>query len=254
MKYEDNFQSELDELLDAYNISKVEILKHYLAFIQRRDMPRLLAHYEIFKLVQHLPGSICEIGVYYGSGLFTWAHFLESFCTGDRVRKVYGFDDFSGYSRFTKEDGISKQFIEDKNHALKSNSEFLIKLNNLHNSDNLLKGVERSVIIPGDIKETVPKFVNENNGLRLCLLYLDANLYEPTKTAIEYLYPLVVPGGVVAFNGYGQTPWSGESQAIEELFSTFNYFPKLKRFSFSNIPSGYFLKTSNHTETEPVNA
>ena len=89
--------------------------------------------------------------------------------------------------------------------------------------------------------QTVPKFASEPNGLRLSLLYFDINLYEPTLVGLKHLYPLVVPGGVVAFNGYGIPPWEGEAKALEEFFSG-QKVPKIQTFDFSHIPSAYFIK------------
>jgi hypothetical protein len=232
----------LDALVAQHDLSTKDLLGNYLAFIQRRSVCRLLAHYEMFKLIRDLPGSIVEIGVFMGSGLFTWSYFLETFCASDRVRKVFGFDDFEGYSKYSQHDHQASAFVDRKMHHLQTDRSLIEALNALHNDDNILKGVERSRIIPGNILETVPRFCEAMRGLRLSLLYLDANLYEPTKVALEHFYPLVVPGGVVAFNGYGQHPWEGESSALDELFRSLPYRPTLQRFPFSNIPGGFFVK------------
>lgn len=239
---DEHYWNELEILINNNDFRIKDILQHYLSFIQRRDLPRLLAHYEMFKLIQNLPGSIIEIGVYTGKGLFTWSNLFETFCTGDRLRKVFGFDSFDGYSKFHEFDKSALDFVNKFEHHLKINKEFILKLSDLHNNDNILKGVERQRIIIGEIEKTVPEFVMNSKGLRLCMLYLDANLYLPTKIAIEYFFDLVVPGGIIAFNGYGQQPWNGESKALDELFSKLTYTPKINRFTFSNIPSGYFIK------------
>ena len=197
---------------------------------------------KFLKKIENLPGSIAELGVFKGNGLFTWGNLLETFCPGDRIRKVFGFDHFKGYDKFSKEDEIAKSFVKSHNHKLDFDFNFIERLNKLHNNDNLLKGVKRTFLVNGDIIKTVPKFIQESKGIRLSLLYLDINLYEPTKTAIEYFYPLVVPGGVIAFTGYGQAPWEGEAKALEELFAKLDYTPEIHRFKFSTIPSGYFIK------------
>jgi hypothetical protein len=219
-----------------------QVLQHYLAFIRRRDLPRLLAHYEIFKEVVNIPGSIIELGVFTGCGLFTWANLLETFCPGDRIRKVIGFDDFEGYHEFAKQDEAAKEFVAEHSHSLKGSAALIDALLQLHTNDNLVRGVERALVVKGNISSTVPEFVKGSPGLRISLLYLDANLYEPTKIALDLLFPLVVPGGIVAFNAYGQHPWEGETRALDEFFAKNKYCFTLKRFPFSTIPSGYFKK------------
>ena len=72
-----NYFKDIEVLAKEKMLTTEELLLNYLSFIRRRDLPRLLAHYEIFKEVMNLPGSIIEVGVYKGSGLFTWANFFK---------------------------------------------------------------------------------------------------------------------------------------------------------------------------------
>ena len=242
-KQEENHWKSLQALIHNQNLTLSDILINFPAFIRRRDLPRLLADYELFKQIMHMPGSIIELGVYLGAGLFTWSKLLETFLPGDRSRKVYGFDSGRGYEKLSPEDGSPEPWIKNVTGQKKANTEFVQAMVALHNQDNLIPGVERCRLIPGDIRETVPEFVKKSQGIRLSLLYFDLNLYEPTLIGLRYLYPLVMPGGIIAFNGYGAPPWQGESVAIERFFEEINLKqPVLKKFPFSIHPSGYFIK------------
>jgi hypothetical protein len=232
---------EIEALIASKSVSVRDVLKNYPAFIRRRELPRLLAHWELFKLIKDLPGSVVELGVYFGAGMFSFAKMLETFCPGDRSRKVYGFDTFDGYSGFTNDDGSAQHWVKDSIGEKKSNFEVITKLCELNNLDNFIAGVERSVIIRGDVTQTVPTFASQPNGLRISLLYFDTNLFEPTLVGLKHLYPLVVPGGVVAFNAYGIPPWEGEARAFEQYFGEKGQ-PVLKKWEYSNIPSAYFIK------------
>jgi hypothetical protein len=97
----------------------------------------------------------------------------------------------------------------------------------------------------------LPKFIEENGGLRICLLYTDMNLYEPTKLCLETLLPLVVPGGVVAFNGYGNGLHNGESHAVDEVLQAFNIKAHMQTFDFSPQPSMYFQLNGSITRPKP---
>ena len=88
--------------------------------------------------------------------------------------------------------------------------------------------------------QTVPRYIEENPGLRISLLHLDLDLYEPTKVALEYLYPKVVPGGAVILDEYGMEGFPGESAAFDEYFG--DNRPVLKKFPFISTPGGYFIK------------
>ncbi|WP_282609734.1 TylF/MycF/NovP-related O-methyltransferase [Pelagibius sp. Alg239-R121] len=232
----------LESLITGAGLSIRDVLKSYPAFIQRRDLPRMLGHYELFKLIADMPGSVAELGVFRGAGLFTWANLLETFCPGDRTRKAFGFDHFEGYAAYQERDGDAQPWVERVLGTMVSDGELAHGLVDLHNQDNLLPGVERCRIIDGEISKTVPRFASENLGTRLSLLYFDIGLYEPTIAGLKHLYPLVIPGGVVAFNGFGMPPWQGEAEAIEEYFSDKGGVPKMKKFPFSTVPYAYFIK------------
>ena len=228
------------KLISNAGLSISDVLYHYSSFIKRRDTTRFLAHYELFKLVKDLPGSIAELGVFRGSGTFMWHHFLETFCPGDRNKRVYGFDHFEGYVN-SGEDHI-KPWIENVLGEMVSSKDFIDELTSIHNQDSFLPGVPRTHIIEGDVLNTVKSFSNENPGLRLSLLYFDIGLFKPTYEGLKHLYPLVVNGGVIAFNGYGMKPWEGESEAVELYFKEIGYKPKFVKFPFSTLPHAYFIK------------
>jgi len=49
------------------------------------------------------------------------------------------------------------------------------------------------------------------------LLYLDFDIYEPTRIALEYLLPLVPKGGIIGFDELNQNKWKGETVAMKEV-------------------------------------
>ncbi len=232
----------LEKIISESGIPLSEVMKNYAAFIRRRDIPRILAHYDLFKKIVDLPGSIVELGVFLGAGFFTWSKLLETFVPGDRSRKVYGFDNCIGYPDFSTEDGNPMPWIERIIGKKVADESYIERMVKLHNSDNLIPGVERCKMIIGDIAETVPKFASETQGIRISLLYFDVNVFEPTLIGLEHLYPLVLPGGIVAFNGYGGPPWQGEAKAIEQFFGKHGKQPIMRKFPFSTHPSAYFVK------------
>lgn len=240
--YEKEHWEKLESLIGGADLSLKDVMSHASAFIRRRELARICSHYELFKLVENLPGSIVELGVFLGGGFFTWTKFLETFCPGDRGRKVYGFEGLKGYEHFTEHDGSCKPWVNRLIGDMVPGEEYLDGMVDLHNKDNFLRGVERCRLIKGDIQETVPSFAKNNLGTRISLLYFDVNLYEPTLIGLRHLIPLMVPGGVVAFNAYGVPPWEGEAKAIEDYFREIGQkMPVMKKFPFSVYPNGYFI-------------
>lgn len=240
---DDEHWAELKSILDDGKISLAEMLVNYPAFIRRRELTRLLADYDLFRMIQDLPGSIAELGVFLGAGLFTWSKLLETFVPGDRSRKVYGFESGGGYRDFSPEDGDPKPWIENIVGRKVVPDGYLERMTKLTNLDNLLPGVERCRVISGNILETVQAFADGNQGTRLSMIFMDVNLYKPTLVGFRALYPLLVPGGVVAMNGYGSPPWLGETAAFEAYFKEIAQpLPRVRKLSYSIRPGGYFIK------------
>lgn len=240
--YEKEHWDQLESLIGDANLSLKDVMLHASAFIRRRELARICSHYELFKMVEKLPGSIIELGVFLGGGFFTWTKLLETFCPGDRGRKVYGFEGLKGYEHFTDRDGSCKPWVNRLIGDMVPSEAYLEGMVELHNKDNFLRGVERCRLIKGDILETVPYFAQHNLGTRISLLYFDVNLYEPTLIGLRHLMPLMVPGGIVAFNAYGVPPWEGEAKAIEDYFREIGQkVPIMNKFPFSIYPNGYFI-------------
>lgn len=233
----------LEEIITSQGFSITDVLHHWPAYIQRRWLTRFLAHYELFRMVQDLPGSIIELGVYRGASFFTWAHLLETFFPGDRSRKVYGFDSFEGLHRdqFDDEmDGERDGRDGKEDWAYKTSAEPVRGLVKLHTEDNLLPGIERCILIEGDVFDTVPEFIKKNPGLRISLIHFDMDLYKPTKFCLEHLFPLLLPGGILCFDEFGLVPWGGETRAVEEFFKSNP--PRMQKMPFSPVPGGYCRK------------
>jgi hypothetical protein len=233
------------EEVQHLGLSAEEMLVHFPSFIRHYEMTKFLAHYELFKQVVDLPGCIVELGVFCGASFFTWTKLMETFCPGDQTRKVYGFEWFQGLQNFSDKDGKQDPQADNKTvGAYTANASLVRKLVELNILDGLQPGVQRGFLIEGNVCETLSKFLEDKPGLRISLLYLDMDLYEPTKFALEILYPRVVAGGIVAFDEYGQVPWQGETVAAEEYFHEhLGYMPVLKKFPFSVSPHGYFIKS-----------
>lgn len=234
----------LTNVLNKYEHTHQHVLELWPAYARRVHIGRFLAHYELFKQVIDLPGCIVELGVYRGPSFFTWAKLMEIFCPGDRKRQVFGFDNFMGLGNFHEKDGIARPELGKSEGAWSAAAvqEELEELVSICNQDNFITGNVRCKLIIGNLEETVPRFIKENPGLRISLLHMDVDLYEPTKRALELLYPLVVNGGLVVFDEYGFIPWEGESKAAEEYFEEIGIHPVLKKFTFSTQPHGYFVK------------
>ena len=83
----------------------------------------------------------------------------------------------------------------------------LQKLIDLHHTESPNPGFERISLYKGDATDTLIKFKHECKGERISLLILDMDLYEASLFALEELYDLVTPGGIIILDEYGNKKW-----------------------------------------------
>lgn len=231
----------LRALLKAH-LDDHDLIANLGVFGRRMTFMKAFAHYELFQKVRDLPGDIVECGVYKGASLLTFARFLETFCPGDRTRKVVGFDHFKGLSERTEVDGLDERV---GNTADGWNSggfrDTLFALVDAFNADSFVPARPRVELVDGDVRETAPRYAVENPGQRISLLHLDMDLYEPTLVALQAFWPRVVTGGIVLLDEYAIREWPGESEALDAFFD--GRPPRLEKFGWASSPGAYFVKS-----------
>ena len=96
-------------------------------------------------------------------------------------------------------------------------------------------------LVKGDIVETVPDFVKKNPNLKISLLNLDVDIFEPTVTILEHLFERISEGGLLLLDDFNSFP--GETKAVNEYFSE-NKFT-IQNPIFPNTP--YFIQKNSTT-------
>ena len=201
--------------------------QNFAVGVPHYTLARFMAHYEIYKLVKDQPGVVIDIGV--GAGGSTWA-FAAMGSVFAKPKAVYGFDTFAGFPAVGKEDACAS----------------MAKVGQMAFPD-AFKDVrlpEHINLYKGDIAVTVPEFVRARSGMQIALLNLDADLYAPTRTALECLEPRVVPGGVIIFDEYDlKDVFPGERKAVDEYYTArIGRAPRVHRIPWCSNPSAYLVK------------
>ncbi len=238
-----SLETSLQSHFDKFEFTALDALKHFPVYVRRQWLKRFLAHIELFKLTLEVPGDIAELGVFRGMGLMTWANLLEAYAIGDRTKIVFGFDNWKGFTGFSKEDGKP---VENANKVLggfdpgKYRAELESALS-LFDADRFVPWKARVKLVDGQIEQSVPRFLEQNPGVRFSLVHFDCDLYAPTKAALDAIWPRVSRGGIVLFDEYAIHDWPGETQAVDEFMSSKPDL-KLKTFSWTNTPAAYLIK------------
>jgi hypothetical protein len=192
----------------------VEIkLENFPKYVRRQHLKRFLALYEIFKLVLPIKGSIVECGVFKGFGLLSWAKLSAMLEPENLTRRVYGFDTFSGFPSVSEEDRNPVTTVEQGNLYADSYEE-LQALIHEYDDDRFLGHIDKVHLIKGDVSQTIPPFIADHPHVIVSLLFLDLDLYQPTKVAVEQFLPRMPKGAVIAFDELDNPMWPGETLAL----------------------------------------
>ncbi|HEY4798922.1 MAG TPA: TylF/MycF/NovP-related O-methyltransferase, partial [Bacteroidia bacterium] len=194
-----------------------------------------IAKHELFQKIVNVHGHIIECGVFLGGGLMTWAQLSAIYEPVNHIRRVVGFDTFTGFTEIKDQDkGDNYHHAKAGGLATNAHSDILesIRLFDLNRSIGHIPKVE---LVKGDALKTIPDYVKNNKHLVVAMLYLDFDLYEPTKVAIETFLPRMPKGSILVFDELNQAQWPGETLAVLETIGIRNI--KIERFPYTSAIS-----------------
>ena len=191
-------------------------LENFPKYVRRQQITRFLALYEVFKHAVHVKGSVVECGVNRGFGLMTWAKLSAVLEPNNLTRRIYGFDSFSGFPSVHDKDAVPGGDSPVPGNLAASAYEELMHLVDLYDRDRFLGHVPKVELIRGNALETIPDFTHSHPHLVVSLLYLDFDLYEPTRLALETFVPRMPKGAIIAFDELDNPIWPGETTALME--------------------------------------
>jgi len=197
----------------------------YLTAPSRR-LGKFVTHLDLYRQIMNLPGDIVECGVFRANSFMRFAK-LRALLENAWSRRIVGFDTFGDFPQASIDADKSQRdaFVAetDGGHSIA-----LDDLRDLLQSQGLAENLD---LVPGDLVSSAPFYVNKRPQMRVALLHVDVDLYEPTKAALETFYPLMVSGGIVILDDYGAFP--GANRAIEEYFSGDNARP-IQKLSYTH--------------------
>jgi O-methyltransferase len=161
-----------------------------------------------------IEGDFVECGVWKGGSAVAMIECLKQHNSHNRY--LYLYDTFEGMSSPTEND---KDFTgRDALEYLKENEKNTGNAMWCYAPLELVKNVvsdkgypnEKIKFIKGKVEETIPQIMPQ----KIALLRLDTDFYESTKHEMEFLFPLLVSGGVLIIDDYGY--WKGSRKAVDE--------------------------------------
>ncbi|MCI0437543.1 MAG: TylF/MycF family methyltransferase [Chloroflexi bacterium] len=230
-----DYKGQLGEYFRNSVGSNVEKLKNFPKYVPRQTLTRFVTRYEIFKKALNVQGSIVECGVLFGGGLMTFAQLSAIMEPVNHQRKIVGFDTFEGFPGLHDNDkgGESNQ-LRAGGYGVDSYAD-LKEAVRLYDANRFLSHMPKVELVRGDVTRTVPEYLEKHKHMIVSLLYLDMDIYEPTRVALEHFLPRIPKGGVVAFDELNSETWPGETVAVLEAVGISRL--RIQRFPFDTYAS-----------------
>ena len=212
-------QKRYADLFERSSLPVAARLDTFPRYVHPSGLTRFAALYELYKLILPVKGSIIDGGVFWGFSFMSFIR-LRTVLELDRTdRFIYGFDSFEGFPRISPEDRSPSGERSSPGH-LNAGREALTEINDLLEADEFrVRSREdwNDRVIVGDATETMPRFAEENPHLIVSLLFLDFDLFDATRVALETFLPRMPRGAVVAFDQLNSPDWPGEVRALDRV-------------------------------------
>jgi len=234
-----NDLSQFDQTAKFFTEDPIDLIEKIEAFpkyASRQVLAKFFTKYELFQKILHVNGSIVECGCLHGAGTLAWAKMSAIFEPANHTRKVFAFDTFEGFPSVSEKDTAKGTFHELKEGGLSgSREESVREAVRIFDLNRSISHIEKVKLIKGDIMQTADQFMSDNPQLVVAMLYLDFDLYEPTKKALEVFLPKMPRGAVIVFDQLNAGIFPGETQAVDELLGLSNL--RIQRFPFDSYVS-----------------
>lgn len=162
----------------------------------------------------------------------TFAQLSAIFEPVNHQRRIIGFDTFAGFAGIAPEDEKGEsEFLNEGALAVDSHDD-LLRCIDLFDANRFLNHIPKVSLVRGDINDTLPDFLEKHPHTLVSLLYLDVDIYQPTKVAIENLVPRMPQGAILAFDQLNDENWPGETLAVLETLGVQNL--RIQRFPFGS--------------------
>lgn len=155
-----------------------------------------LAH--IVALVRNIPGDIVEIGSYKCGSTIITAAVAEQ--VTNPIKNVFAFDTFAGMPPATSFDyqGELPTFSD-------------VDFGEIQKTTSLLSNIH---LIRGPHERNIPIW----KPRPLAFIFMDSDLYSSHMVALKHLWPMLSPGGIIAFHDWNTLDCPGVKKAILDFF------------------------------------
>lgn len=201
-------------------------MSYYAVAYSTRETVDNTKFYTDLVMDAHIPGTLVECGVARGAQL---GAMQDQLLQRGELRYIYGFDSFEGIPLASVDDDEQPGILGPKPEVSYTDKRELLRSSGIsaHSREHVQSLLnywfpgkrDNVILVKGWFQDTLPGYSSVLKMLGgIALLRLDGDLYESTKVSLEYLAPLVNPGGILIVDDWALT---GCRKACEEYFASY---------------------------------
>ena len=211
-------REQLYKLFNERPIPDEQLMVSLGLYTRSSALSKMLYINELYQLMLNIPGVIMEFGTWWGQNIILFENLRGIYEPFNHDRRIIGFDTFEGYPVISDKD-VESGIIKKGGYTTSSGyMEYLNKLIDYHERENVLYYKRKHKLIKGDISETIPKFFEDEPHTIVALAYFDLALYEPSKVCFETIRPHLIKGSVIALDEINNPDYPGETIALKETW------------------------------------
>lgn len=204
------------------NFSKRFILENFGMLLGNKSFYRFLKLSEILQKTKNIKGDIIEFGIWNGNNLFTIKKISDYY---DLKKKIYGFDNFSGFPNPPK-------FKKKKTGKYIGKPKLIKKMIKFFN-------LQKIFIVNDDIMN-LPKYRKKFN--KISFIYIDCNVFKVVDMILNELSHKISKGGVIAFDEARNKFNKDEGKAMMKFYMKNKKNYKLLRLNANYQPDAILIK------------
>lgn len=236
---EDAIRKEFVEHFRDCPIPGDEILQNLGLFLSSKNLSRILFMDFLYRQIIDVQGIVIEFGTRWGQNIALFSALRGIYDPFNRLRKIVGFDTFTGFPELGKQDNQSHQLIKKGGFPTTENYvDYLDEVMKYHEQDNPVSHIKKYELRAGDAAVEISKYLEEYSETIVALAYFDFDIYEPTKKCLEAIRSHLVKGSVLGFDELSDHDSPGETIALKEVFGLNNI--RVRRYPFTSRVS-YFV-------------
>lgn len=208
---------QLAALLAHTPIPHEELVDNLSLYLRRQPLTDVLTLDRLYTMILDVPGAIMEFGVHYGRHLAAFTALRAIHEPYNPHRRIVGFDTFTGLPQPGVIDSRSSTAVAGRFRTPPNYPPHLREVVAAHERNEHLGHIRRTLVVEGDIRETLPHYLEQNPHTVIALAYFDLDLYEATRDTLITIQPYLTDGSVLAFDELGHAKWPGETAAVREV-------------------------------------